>query len=42
MTALWIVLGIVALIGIFLWVTYNALVALKLRVDEAGVILLFS
>ena len=35
MTALWIVLGIVALIGIFLWVTYNALVALKLRVDEA-------
>lgn len=35
MTALWIVLGIVALIGIFLWVTYNALVSLKLRVDEA-------
>lgn len=35
MTALWIVLGIIALIGIFVWVTYNALVSLKLRVDEA-------
>ncbi|MDT4836478.1 Protein LemA [compost metagenome] len=35
MTALWIVLGIVALIGIFLWATYNSLVTLKVRVDEA-------
>ena len=35
MTALWIVLGIIALIGIFVWVTYNALVSLKMRVDEA-------
>lgn len=35
MTALWIVLGLIALIGIFVWVTYNGLVSLKLRVDEA-------
>lgn len=32
---LWIVLGIVVVVGIFLWVTYNALVTLKIRVDEA-------
>ena len=30
-----IILGLVALIGIYLWVTYNALVTLKVRVDEA-------
>ena len=35
MLALWIVLGIIAVIGIFLWVTYNGLVTLKIRVDEA-------
>lgn len=35
MLGLWIVLGIVAVIGIFLWVTYNGLVTLKIRVDEA-------
>lgn len=35
MTAVWIVLGIVVLIGLFVWVTYNGLVTLKLRVDEA-------
>lgn len=35
MIALWIVLGIVAVVGIFLWVTYNGLVTLKIRVDEA-------
>lgn len=35
MIALWIVLGIVAVIGIFLWITYNGLVTLKIRVDEA-------
>lgn len=35
MTALWIALGIIALIGIFVWATYNALVSLKMRVDEA-------
>lgn len=35
MTALWIILGIVVVIGIFLWATYNSLVTLKVRVDEA-------
>jgi LemA protein len=35
MTALWIVLGIVVVLGIFLWATYNGLVTLKNRVDEA-------
>lgn len=35
MTAVWIILGVVALIGIFLWATYNALVTLRIRVDEA-------
>jgi len=32
---LWIILGIIVIIGIFLWVTYNSLVTLKIRVDEA-------
>lgn len=32
---LWIVLGIVAVVGIFLWVTYNGLVKLNVRVQEA-------
>lgn len=32
---LWIILGIVVVLGIFLWATYNALVTLKIRVDEA-------
>ncbi|HET8883918.1 MAG TPA: LemA family protein [Candidatus Saccharimonadales bacterium] len=35
MITLWIVLGIIAVIGIFLWITYNGLVTLKMRVDEA-------
>jgi len=35
MTVLWIILAIVAVIGIFIWVTYNSLVTLRLRVDEA-------
>lgn len=35
MTTLWIVLGIIAVLAIFLWMTYNALVTLKVRVDEA-------
>lgn len=33
--ALWIVLGIIAILGIWLWSTYNALVSLNVRVDEA-------
>lgn len=35
MTALWIVLGAVLVLALFLWVTYNSLVTLKNRVDEA-------
>lgn len=35
MIALWIVLGVVALPALFLWATYNGLVKLKIRVDEA-------
>ena len=35
MTILWIVLAIFAVVAIFLWVTYNGLVTLKIRVDEA-------
>lgn len=35
MEVLLVVLVIAAVIGIYLWVTYNALVALKVRVDEA-------
>lgn len=35
MIALFIILGIIAVIGLFLWVTYNSLVTLKIRVDEA-------
>lgn len=35
MLALWIILGIVALIIIFVWATYNSLVTLRVRVDEA-------
>lgn len=35
MIAVWIILGVVALIGIFIWVTYNSLVTLRVRVDEA-------
>ncbi|NLB46513.1 MAG: LemA family protein [Microbacteriaceae bacterium] len=34
LTAL-IIIGIVALIGIYVWVTYNSLVTLRVRVDEA-------
>ena len=32
---LWIILGIVVVLGIFIWATYNGLVTLKIRVDEA-------
>jgi len=35
MLALWIILGIVVLVGIFVWATYNSLVTLRVRVDEA-------
>jgi LemA protein len=35
MEAVWIVLAIVVVLALFLWVTYNGLVKLKIRVDEA-------
>jgi LemA protein len=35
MITLLIIVGIVAVIGIFLWATYNSLVTLRIRVDEA-------
>ena len=35
MLAIWIILGVVVLIGIFVWATYNSLVTLRVRVDEA-------
>lgn len=33
--AIWIILGLVVLIGLWLWSTYNGLVTLNVRVDEA-------
>lgn len=35
MMALYIALGILVVIGVFVWMTYNGLVTLKIRVDEA-------
>lgn len=35
MIALWVILGIVVVLALFLWMTYNGLVTLKVRVDEA-------
>lgn len=35
MTALWIFIGIVVVVALFVWATYNGLVKLKVRVDEA-------
>lgn len=35
MLALWIILAVVAVVGIFIWATYNSLVTLRIRVDEA-------
>ena len=32
---LWILIGVVVVVGIFLWVTYNSLVTLRNRVEEA-------
>lgn len=34
-TAAWIIIAVVIIIILFLWVTYNSLVTLKVRVDEA-------
>jgi len=35
MIAVWIIIGVVILLAIVLWVIYNSLVTLKIRVDEA-------
>lgn len=35
MMTLWIILAIVVVLALFVWMTYNALVTLKIRVDEA-------
>lgn len=35
MIVVWIILGIVVLLALFMWMTYNGLVTLKVRVDEA-------
>lgn len=35
MIALWIILGIIVVLGIFVWATYNSLVTLRVRVEEA-------
>ncbi len=35
MIALWIILGIVVVVGLFVWATYNGLITLRIRVDEA-------
>lgn len=35
MTVVWIILGIIILLALFLWGAYNALVTLRVRVDEA-------
>lgn len=35
MEAVWIILGIIAVVVLFVWVAYNSLVTLKVRVDEA-------
>ena len=33
--ALWVLIGIIVIVGIYLWSTYNGLVTLNVRVDEA-------
>lgn len=33
--AIWVILGLVVIIGLYLWSTYNGLVTLNVRVDEA-------
>ena len=35
MEIVWIILGIVVLLTLFLWMAYNSLVTLRVRVDEA-------
>lgn len=35
MIALWIILGVIVVVGLFVWATYNGLITLRIRVDEA-------
>jgi LemA protein len=35
MLAIWIILGIIVIAGLFVWATYNGLITLRIRVDEA-------
>jgi len=35
MIAVWIILGVVVVLALFLWMVYNSLITLKVRVDEA-------
>jgi len=35
MIAFWIILAVVVVIGLFFWATYNALIKLRIQVDEA-------
>lgn len=35
MIAVWIILGVVVLLALFVWATYNSLIKLRIRVDEA-------
>lgn len=35
MIVLWIILGIIVVVGLFIWATYNGLIKLRVRVDEA-------
>jgi LemA protein len=35
MIAVWIIIGVVVLVAIFFWATYNSLVTLRVRVEEA-------
>lgn len=35
MSALWIFVGVIVVVLLFVWLTYNSLVRLKIRVDEA-------
>jgi LemA protein len=35
METIWIVVAVIGVVALFLWITYNSLVTLKVRVDEA-------
>jgi LemA protein len=35
MIAIWIILGVVVVLALFLWIVYNSLITLRVRVDEA-------